>query len=317
MQSISTHFKQGFSLVQKTLPYMGMRLLIYGIYALGAIIYFLIAFLLTRIFGGAGGIIMLVMIGIFGAFYYWSRRYLLYMIKAGHVAVFTELYEHGSLPSGTSQFQYGKDLVKRRVKDLSILFTVDALVDGILRTFSRSVASIADLLPLPGLEGIARAGTAIINRALTYVDEAIFSYNILHDEENLWASSKAGVILYAQSWKPLLKTAVAVWLVEKVFFVLVLILWMIPFGTFALMTSSDGLKAVFLIVAIILAVLTDRAVFEPVALATMVITYQDTVKEMTPDPQWEAKLESVSEKFRELKQKAMNAASGSAEAPAS
>lgn len=253
---------------------------------------------------------MIVMIAIFSGFYYWSRRYLLYMIKAGHVAVFTELYEHGSLPVGKSQFQYGKDLVKSRVKDMSVLFAVDALVDGILRAFSRSVASIADLLPLPGLEGIAKAGTAIINRALTYVDEAIFSYNILHKEQNLWASSKEGVILYAQSWKPLLKTAVGVWLLDKVFLVVALILWMIPFGSFALMTSSDGLKMVFLITAIILAVLTDRAVFEPVALATMVITYQDTVKGMSPDPQWEARLESVSEKFRELKQKAMDSGSG-------
>lgn len=312
MTSITAHFQEGFSLVKKTWPYMGMRILIYGVYGLGAIIYFLIAYGLTRIFGGAGGIIMIVMIGIFGGFYYWSRRYLLYIIKAGHIAVFTELYTKGALPEGVNQFQYGKDLVKHRVKDMSILFAVDALVQGALRAFSRSVASIADILPLPGLEGIANAGTAIINRAVTYVDEAIFSYNIVHKEQNLWASSKEGVVLYAQSWKPLLKTAVAVWMLDKVFVVAAVILWMIPFGSFALMVSSDGLKTIFLIAAIILAVLTDRAFFEPLALATMVTTFQDTVKDMTPDPEWEARLESVSDKFKELKEKASDSLSGNA-----
>jgi hypothetical protein len=298
------HFREGFSLMSRTWPYMGMRVLIYGIYAVATIIYFLIGYGLTRVFGGAGGIIILVMIGLFAGFYYWSRRYLLYIIKVGHVAVFTELYMAGTLPEGVNQFQYGKDVVKQRVKDMSVLFGVDALVEGILRSFSRSVASIADLLPLPGLEGLTKAGTAIINRAVTYVDEAIFSYNIVHKEQNLWASSKEGIVLYAQAWKPLLKTAVAVWVADKVFVIVAAILWLIPFGTFALMTTSDGLKAIFLVAAIILAVLTDRAFFEPLALATMVTTFQDTVQDMTPDPEWEARLESVSDKFKELKAKA-------------
>ena len=313
MDSIIGNFKQGYALLMKTVPYLIMRLTIYGVYGLGAIVFFIIFFLLAKLFGDAGGIVVLLALGIFGGFYYWSRRYLLYMVKVGHVAVFTEIYAKGSLPEGVDQFQYGKDLVKNRVKDMSILFAVDALVDGILRAFSRTVANIADLLPIPGLEGLTRAGTAIINRSLTYIDEAIFSYSILK-EENLWVSSKNGVILYAQSWKELLKTAVAIWLADKVFIVTAAIILLIPFGMLA--AAIPSLNWAFLLSAIALAVLADAAIFEPLALATMIITFQETVKEQTPDAEWEAKLESISTKFRELKDKAAEAISSKGPVPA-
>lgn len=310
MGTVMNRFKQGYALLMETLPYVWMRVFIYGIYGLGAIIYFIITLLLAKLFGSAGFFVMIVAIGIFGGFYYWSRRYLLYMVKVGHVALFTELLTKGSLKEGVNQFQYGKELVTNRVKEMSILFAVDALVDGILRTFSRSVATIADFLPIPGLEGLAKVGTTIIDRSLTYIDEAIFSYSILHKDKNLWASSKEGVILYAQSWKELLKTAVTIWLVDKVFIVVAAIILLIPFGFLA--AAIPSLNWAFLLSAIVLAVLADAAIFEPLALATMIITFQETVKGQVPDSEWESRLESISTKFKELKEKATKAFSSKA-----
>jgi hypothetical protein len=71
--------------------------------------------------------------------------------------------------------------------------------------------------------------------------------------------------------------------------------------------AIPSLKWAFLLSAIALAVLTDRAVFEPLALATMIIAFQETVKDQVPETEWEARLESVSTKFRELKAKAAEA----------
>ena len=307
MGSIWEDLKSGVALVLKTLPYMGVRLMIYGIYAAGSIVYFLIAFLLSRVFGNAGGFVMLIMLGVYIGFYYWSRRYLLYLVKAGHTAVITELYLNGSLPEVKSQYEYGKELVKSRVKDISILFAVDALVDGILRTFSKTVVLLVDILPLPGIENVARIGMSIVNRSLTYVDEGIFSYNIMHKEKNLWQAAKEGVVFYAQSWKPLLKSAVMLWLADKVFFLVAFILWMIPCGAVAAASSADNTKFVAFLVAIVLAFLTEKAVFEPVSLATMIVTYQKSIAGQEPNPEWEAKLESASAKFRKLKDKATGA----------
>jgi len=302
MGSILNSFQQGFSLLMRTLPYVLVRVLIYGLYGLVAVLYFGAALLLSKLFGGAGGIVMLVALGLFGAFYYWSRRYLLYMVKAGHVALLTEMHS-GRNPEGQGgQFQYGKELVKNRVKDISILFAVDALVEGVLRAFSRTVVSIADILPLPGLQGLAKAGTAIVDRSLTYVDEAIFSYSILHRDKDLWVAAKEGVILYAQTWKQLLQTAVAVWLAAKIFIVLAALLLLIPFGMLA--AAFPAMNWAFLLSAIALAVLAEAALFEPLALATMIVAFQEGVRGQVPHPEWEARLETVSGKFRELKEKA-------------
>ena len=60
MGTIWEDLKSGVSLVLKTMPYMGVRLSIYGIYAAGSIVYFLIAFLLSRVFSNGGGIVMLI-----------------------------------------------------------------------------------------------------------------------------------------------------------------------------------------------------------------------------------------------------------------
>lgn len=302
MGSILTSFRQGFSLVMRTLPYVVMRILIYGLYGLVALLYFGAAVLLSKLFGGAGGVVMLVALGVFGAFYYWSRRYLLYMVKAGHVAVLTELHAGRSLEGSIGQFQYGKKLVKNRVKDLSVLFALDAMVDGILRAFSRTVVSLADILPLPGLEGLAKTATAIVNRSLTYVDEAIFSFGILRRDQDLWVAAKEGVILYAQSWKSLLKIAVAIWVADKLFLVLAAVLLLIPFG--ALAAAFPTMNWAFLVCAVALAVLAKAAVFEPLALATIIVSYQEAVRDQIPNPEWESKLESVSEKFRELQARA-------------
>jgi hypothetical protein len=247
------------------------------------------------------------MLGLFIGFYYWSRRYLLYLVKAGHTAVITELYQNGALPEVQSQYEYGKQLVKTRVKDMSILFAVDALVNGILRAFSRTVVSIVDFLPLPGIENVARIGMSIVNRSLTYVDEGIFSYNIMHKEKNLWQAAKEGVVLYAQSWKPLLKSAVSLWVVDKVFLLVAFIIWMIPCGAVAAAASAENTKFIAFLVAIVLAFFTEKALFEPVSLATMIVTYQKSIEGQEPNPEWEAKLESVSEKFRKLKEKASGA----------
>jgi hypothetical protein len=48
----------------------------------------------------------------------------------------------------------------------------------------------------------------------------------------------------------------------------------------------------------------------------MIITYNKAVEGQVPNPEWEAKLESVSNKFRELKEKARQAAAPTPAVPA-
>ncbi|MGD8310228.1 MAG: hypothetical protein PVG98_12385, partial [Chromatiales bacterium] len=63
--------------------------------------------------GGAvwGGFIGL---GLISAVVYWAREYLLYLVKAGHIAVLVELMDGKEIPSGKAQIEHAKEQVKGR-----------------------------------------------------------------------------------------------------------------------------------------------------------------------------------------------------------
>ncbi|WP_146401848.1 hypothetical protein [Planctomycetes bacterium CA13] len=287
----------------QTLPIMGVRLGIYVAFAVGIGIYLLVFAGLAWLFGQWGWIVMLIAIVGLGGIWIWVRRYLLYMVQAAHVAVMTELIVHKELPKGVSQYQYGKDIITNNVKDISILFAVDALVAGILKAFTRSVANIVDFLPLPGIEKAATAVMKIIDRSLTYVDEAIFSYWLTkRDKQTLWASAKDGVILYAQCWKELLKAAVGIWVVGAISFFALLVLFLIPglvVGYF-----FESMKFPVAIFVIASAYVIHVAIYEPLGLAAMIVTFREETQDMEPDPVWDERLSGVSSKFSELKDRA-------------
>jgi hypothetical protein len=219
--------------------------------------------------------------------------------------VITELLNKGSLPEGINQFQYGKELVTKMFKEVSVLFIVDRLVDGVIRTINSTVSAITDILPLPGIEGVTKIANSVVNFSLTYVDETILSYNLSRRDENIWESAKRGVILYAQNWKPILITAAGCTVANFVAFVVVLIIFLVPFGLLAAATHNETLKFFWFAMAFALAYGVKLALFKPFFQTSMIITFNEAIKGQSPNPQWENRLETVSDKFRELKQKAV------------
>lgn len=300
--SVTGNLKEGFSLLRKTTPFIILNLIVYGIFAAITLIYFLIIGGLCYMIHSIAAIIFLSGIGIYGVVVYYAREYILYLIKAAHIAVITELVLKGSLPEGQSQVEYGKKMVKDHVKDVSILFGIDQLVKGILKSLNRLVLSIASWLPLPGLDKLAQFVMTIINLSVTYIDEAILSYSLSKKDANPWISAKEGIVLYAQSYKEILKNALVIGVLGLVsFFAFVLILMIPGLGLQALF---PGVKTAIGISMIIIAYLIKLALYNPLALCTMILTYHRAIKGQVPNPEWEQKLEAVSSKFRRLKDKA-------------
>ncbi len=309
MSTVIGRLQKGFGLLMKTTPLLMVRLGIYAAFAVVIAIYFLIfgglAYLFSKLAPAVGGIVMLVSLCGFGGLWYWVRKYILYMVRAAHVAVMTEILINGKLPDGVKQLQYGKDLILENVKDVSILFAIDALVDGILKAFTRTVSTLVDILPLPGIDTLAVAAMRIVDRSLTYIDEAIFSYGLMRrEEQTLWASAKDGVILYAQCWKELLKVSVSIWLIGLVSFFILLVLFLIPGLLIGIAIGSGFLKSAIALIVITTAYVINLAFFEPLALAAMIVTFQEEIEGKVPDPAWEERLNTASSKFNELKRKA-------------
>ncbi len=252
--------------------------------------------------------------GLVSAGIYFAREYLLYMVKAGHIAVLVKLMDGEQLPDGKGQVAFAQDVVKQHFGESSALFAVDQLIKGILKAFNRVMLTVANFLPIPGLQGLVKTANSIINMSLTYVDEVILAYHLRQGGDNTWESARRALVLYAQNYKTLLKNAVFltffIWLLTLLVFIIVLapvagLIALFPalagFWTFALTAVfAFGLKA---------------ALIDPIAMTALMQVYFKSIEGQEPNPEWEAKLEQTSSKFRELKDKAGSWVSGGSSGP--
>ncbi|MER9406746.1 hypothetical protein NKI36_22175 [Mesorhizobium caraganae] len=254
-----------------------------------------------------GGI---VGIGVVSIALYWIREYILYVVKAGHIAVMVHLIEGHDVPNGQDQIAYAKDVVKERFAEANILFVLDQLVKGAIRAITGLIGGIAAFLPIPGLGGLVAFINTVIRLSLTYVDEIILGYNIRINSSSPFETARQGVVLYAQNGKTLVKNAVwlavIMWGVSFVIFLLMLapaaaIMWFIP----------GQLGGWAFVLAILLAWAFKAAFIEPFAIACLMQVYFKTIEGQVPNAEWDQRLAEASSKFRELRDKALASFGGS------
>lgn len=251
----------------------------------------------STFWGGAAGF------GIVGIIMYVLREYLLYMVKAGHIAVLVELLEGQSLPQGRSQIQHASASVKERFGQASALFAVDQLIKGVLRALTGLARGIFGLLPIPGARQFLRVLQMFLRIAVGFIDEVILAHSFRTRADNPWAASRDGLVLYGQNLKPMFKNAA--WLALIVYglsFVIFLVM-LAPAALVAYLIPG-GWSATGVVVALLFAWSVKVAVLEPFAVTCMMQAYFNATEGQTPDPEWEAKLEGLSKKFRRLKQQA-------------
>ena len=109
---------------------------------------------------------------------YWMREYILYVVKAGHIAVMVHLIDGRDVPGGQGQIAYARQVVTERFAEANMLFVLDQLVKGAIRAITGLIGGIAAFLPIPGLQGLVSFINTVIRLSLTYVDEIILGYNI-------------------------------------------------------------------------------------------------------------------------------------------
>lgn len=296
------------NLVRKTTPFLVFRCLIYvGItlaYVIGTGAGAGIGYGVGIIgnnpegFGLWGG---LTGFGLVGAAAYMLREYLLYLVKAGHIAVLVELMDGRTLPEGCRQIEHAQKVVRERFTDASVLFGVDQLIKGILGAFNRAIFSITALLPVPGLQGLVKFINTVINLLLTYLDEVILAYIIRQRADNPWEASRTALILYAQNYKVFLKNA----------FFLAAFIWGLTFLVFLIILAPVAALVAFLpgvggtltlLVALLFTWSVKQAVIEPIGMTALMQVFLKVTAGQQADAEWEARLEKVSMKFDELKQ---------------
>ncbi len=210
------HFRTATSVFRKTLPFVVLRLgigLLCGLLAIvyfGAIAWFGRGLLESGSISELVAIVGLVLsIGLFVAGWRLLSRYVLYLVKVGHIAVIAHVIETGEVPS--NQLQYGKSQVSEHFTEASALFAVDQLVKAIIKQFNGAVVSFSSLVSVvPDVQKLVQLLGKAIAIAASYIDEAIIAYMFTKSEQNRWRSAKNGVVLYGKNWKPVLASTLLI-----------------------------------------------------------------------------------------------------------
>lgn len=306
------------NLFKRTMPFIFARILIYAAFAVGGLIFLGImvgiGFLLFKMFGESSGAFLFVMLIAFGVVYgslKFLERYVLYMVKVAHISVIIELLNNGKVPEGKGQIEYGKDQVKNNFGSANVAFAVDQMIHGAVRQIQSWTMRVGEFFSfIPGSKNIIGFLNAVMSISLNYIDEAIVSYIIVRKnekrEETVWKSAADGVVLYAQSWKSIIKTSLGSVVFIYAFNIIMFILFALPlmFISKLLSENNPGLGSVLgllvIIGAYVLTTALKRAIIDPIVTISMIRSYQTSIKDLEPAMDLQEKLLGVSSKFKRL-----------------
>ncbi|WP_173935147.1 hypothetical protein [Chelativorans sp. Marseille-P2723] len=300
-------------MMARTMPFIVLRMAVYFGIALGYILvtgtgagvgYGIGAFgdtgfqASSTFWGGAIGF------GLFGAVMYWAREYILYIVKAGHIAVLVELLDGKPMPDGRSQVTHATAVVKERFVQASVLFAIDQLVKGVIAAITGLVRGILSILPLPGMRQLSSILHAFLRVAVGFIDEVILAHAMRTRSDNPWASAREALVLYGQNYKVMLKNAAWLAIIVYLLSFIVFLIMLVPAGLVVYLMPGAWAAGGF-VFALLFAWSVKAALLEPFAITCLMQVYFETIEGQQPDPEWEARLEQMSDKFRKLKARAL------------
>jgi hypothetical protein len=242
--------------------------------------------------------------GVVGAILYWAREYILYIVKAGHIAVLVELMDGKSLPGGRPQVAYASTVVKERFVQASALFAIDQLIKGVIGAITGLIRGVLTVLPLPGVRQLSSLLHAFLRVAVGFVDEVILAHLIRTRSDNAWSSAKEALVLYGQNYKVMLKNAAWLAVIVYALSFLVFLVMLAPAALVVYLMPGAWAAGGF-VFALLFAWSVKEALLEPFAIACLMQVFFKTIENQQPDPEWEARLEQLSGKFRQLKARAL------------
>lgn len=306
--------KISFGMMRKTMPFLMFRCAIY----LGIAVAYVLATgtgagigygiggfwddetqLSAAAYGAAGGFGLTAMV------LYFLREYLLYIVKAGHIAVMVEALEGRALPQG--QVAYARTIVTERFGQANILFGLDQLIKGCITAVTGLIEGLMWILPIPGVDKIMGLVRGYLKIAVGMLDEVMLAHVLRTRAENPYQAAREALVLYAQNARPMMTNAAwvtaLVWSLSGLVFVVMLVpaglvVWIVPGKA-----SAAGVGF-----ALLFAWAIKAAVIEPFAIACMLQAYFKRTQGQTPNPEWERKLASASDKFRNLGERALSLA---------
>lgn len=213
---MALHFRTATGIYARTLPFVLLRIgigLLLGILTVvyfGAVGWIALSLVDAGTISGPIAVIGLVLATLlFFGFWRLFARYVLYLVKAAHIAVIAHVIETGEVPD--NQLSYGKAQVEEYFVQASALFAIDQVVKSVIKQFNAAVFSLSGFVGMvPAFQQLVEVLRRAVALAATYIDEAIVAYLFVDDEPNKWRSARDGVVIYAKNWKPILASTILI-----------------------------------------------------------------------------------------------------------
>jgi len=251
----------------------------------------------TTLWGGIAGF------SITGIVMLFLREYILYIVKAGHIAVMVHLIDGEPIPEGRSQIQYAQHEVKERFMQANVLFALDRMIHGVVRAITGIIRSIGSILPIPGMNNLMGFVRAFLRLAVGLVDEVILAYIIRNDSDNPWRSARSALILYGQNSTNMMKNSLWLTFFTYGLALLVFLFCLAPAAALVYMLPGAW-SAGGMVFALLFAWAIKAALIEPFAIACLLTAYFKAIEGQEPNPEWEERLDGASKQFRAMAKKA-------------
>jgi len=215
-----------------------------------------------------------------------------------------ELTDNRAMPEGPGQIGHTPAMARERFCEASVLFGIDQLVKGVLRAITGLIRGVLTLLPIPGARQLVTVLYAFLNGAVGFIDEVILARGMRTRATDPWGSARTALVLYARNYRPMLKNAA--WKPLFVYGRTTILFFVMP-APAALISNlyPGGTSGTGIVVAFILAWSLQQALLEPRAVACFLQACFPKVEGQSPDPQWDARLDQMARKVRELTAKAL------------
>ncbi|HLQ20363.1 MAG TPA: hypothetical protein VK146_15420 [Tabrizicola sp.] len=303
-------FFRALGLLVRTLPFLVYRAVVcLGIalvLAFGAATGALIGGLFAAVDGEATFAVWGALAGLLlvGGLIQTRRARLLYSLRARHIALMVEALDHRPVPFSTGQFNLAGTLVATRFRDIEAFSALDRLISSVVRTATRMVDGLLEgILPVSILDRLVRGTGLHIWLARPLIEAAILSHSLRTRSENAWEAAHDGLVLYTQNARAMMGTALWLQWVGWAIAGLVLLVALGPAATLAAQLPPVAGTATLL--AVLIAGAVKAALYDPFAVACMVRLHRQLTEGQEPLGEWRGRLTQVSDKFRQLGERAL------------
>lgn len=300
--------RRAFGIVLRTTRYVIHRAGMYGLLCLCVTGYLAMLFAIGVVFGpGAFWVLFVMSAGLAGMLGLggFINEYVFHRLRAGHIAVITEIITQDTFPPGISQTKWARGRVAHYFKGVGTLAHVRRLTRGAIRAVNR-MNDVSMVMPLPGVETGMLLGRRIIDLSQSYIEEAVFAYAFRAKNENIYESAKEATLIYSRCWNAILGNAITLTLLSYGFALMCTVIFLVPLGAAAMLWYSEYTIARFVLFAIgvFLGFAAKWAVFDPLASASTILSFLEE-SDITEVPKGlEEELDKESNEFRTLRKKA-------------